>query len=109
MSVFHTNIQEIEIEIYFWRFSLQYSQFFSCYDTESKKVPFHKTQEMVSKVKKDGLEKEPDFVVREASSVYKVCVKYLLKWTVSFNEFYCFNWINLNDALSSSDVQSTIK
>jgi hypothetical protein len=68
-----------------------------------------KTQEILSKGKKDGMEKEADHFVKEACTVYKVCFEYLLKWTVSFNEFDCFHWMNLNDALSFSDVQSTIK
>jgi hypothetical protein len=61
-----------------------------------------KTQEVLSKVKKDGLKKE-------ACSVYKLCSEYLLKWTVSFNQSDCFCWMNLNDALSFIDAQSTIK
>jgi hypothetical protein len=47
--------------------------------------------------------------VKEAYSVYKVSIEYLLKRTVSFNEFYCSHGINLNDPLLFSIVQSTIK
>jgi hypothetical protein len=55
------------------------------------------------------MEKESDLCVQEACSVYKMCFEYLLKWIVSFNEFDCFRWLNLNYALSFSDIQSTIK
>jgi hypothetical protein len=51
-----------------------------------------KTYEILSKVKKDGLEKE-------ACSAYNADFEHLLKWTVSFNESDCFHWRNLNDAL----------
>jgi hypothetical protein len=68
-----------------------------------------KTQDIISKVKKAGLEKEADLFVKEACSVYKVCFQYLLKWTVSFNECGSFHWLNLNDAHSFNDVQSTRK
>jgi hypothetical protein len=64
---------------------------------------------MLGKVKKDGLEKEADFFVKEACSVCVVCFEYLLNWAVSFNEFDCFHGINLNEALSFSEVQSTVK
>jgi hypothetical protein len=44
----------------------------------------------LSKVKKDGMEKETKVLVKEARSVYKVCFEYLLKWTVSCTELDCF-------------------
>jgi hypothetical protein len=40
-----------------------------------------KTQEILSKGKKDGLQKEVDLFMKEASSLYKVCFEYLQKWT----------------------------
>jgi hypothetical protein len=93
VSVFHTNIQEIEME----RNTLL--EVFAALQSVCQ-LPRHrikegslylKTQETVSKVKEDGLEKESDLVVREASSVYKVCFEYLLKRTVSVNEFGYFH------------------
>jgi hypothetical protein len=41
-------------------------------------------------VKEEGLEKEVDLFVKEACSLYKVYFEYLLKWTVSYNEFVAF-------------------
>jgi hypothetical protein len=40
---------------------------------------FLKMQEILSKVKKGGLEEEADSCVKEASTVYKVCFEYLLE------------------------------
>jgi hypothetical protein len=60
---------------------------------------FLKTQELLHKVKNDGLEKGADVFVKEVCSVYVVCFEYLFKCTVSFYEFDCFHCMNLNDAL----------
>jgi hypothetical protein len=51
--------------------------------------------DVLSKVKKVGMEKEVDLFVKEACSVYKVRFEYLLKQTVSFSEYDCFHWLNL--------------
>jgi hypothetical protein len=67
-----------------------------------------KPQKILNKVTK-GLEKEAALFVEEACSVYKACFEYLPKWAVFLNEFDCLCWMNLSDALSFSDVQSTIK
>jgi hypothetical protein len=64
--------------------------------------PSPKSKELLSEGEKNGLEKEE-------CSVYKMCFGYLLKWTVSFNEFNYFRWMNLNDALSISNAHSTRK
>lgn len=53
------------------------------------------TMDVLSKVKKVGMEKEVDLFVKEACSVYKVRFEYLLKQTVSFSEYDCFHWLNL--------------
>jgi hypothetical protein len=92
MSVFHANIQEIETE----RNSLL--EVFTSLQSVCQLLQHRieegslslKTQEIISKEKEDGLLKESDFTVREASSVYKVCFEYLLKWTVLFNEVSVF-------------------
>jgi hypothetical protein len=68
-----------------------------------------KTQEILSKGEKDGLEKKVDLFMKEASLLYKMCFEYLQKWTVSFNESDCFRWTNLSQTLSFGDVQSAIK
>jgi hypothetical protein len=62
-----------------------------------------KTQEILSKGKKDGLENEVHLFMKEAASLYKVCFEYMQKWTVSFDEFDCFRWMNLSDTLSLGD------
>jgi hypothetical protein len=66
--------------------------------------PSLKSKELLSKGKKDGLEKEADFYVIGACSAYKMCFGYLLKWSVSFNELDYFSWMNLNDTLTISNA-----
>jgi hypothetical protein len=111
MSMFHANIREIDKE----RSSVP--EVWNVLQTVSELLQQRikegflslKTQKILRKVEEGGLEKEADSSVKEACSMYKMCFKYLLKWTVSFNEFYSFRWVNFNVALSFSDVQSTIK
>jgi hypothetical protein len=90
--MFHTNIQEIGREINSVLEVLTFLQSFCQLLRHRIKEGFLclKTREIQSKVKNNGLEKEADLFAKEACSVYKVCFEYLLKETVSFNEFDCF-------------------
>jgi hypothetical protein len=55
------------------------SQFDKCCNTESQKGPLLENPRDLTKMEKDGLEKEADLSVKEACSAYKVCFRYLLK------------------------------
>jgi hypothetical protein len=111
MSVLHKNIQETEREInsVLEVLAVLESIFQLLQHRIEEGFLSLKTQAILSKMKKYGVQNEADLSVKEACSLYKVCFEYLLKWTVSFNEFDCFRWINSNDALLFNDVQLTIK
>jgi hypothetical protein len=81
MSMFHTNIQETErernsiLEI----LTILHSVCQVLQDRIKEGFLPLKTQEILSKMKKDGLGKEADLSVKDTCSAQEMCFEYLLK------------------------------
>ena len=46
----------------------------------------------LTKLRKEGKDRECDLFMSDVSPLYDSCVAYLDKWTNSFAEFKCFDW-----------------
>ncbi|XP_066486947.1 MAX gene-associated protein isoform X3 [Tiliqua scincoides] len=66
------------------------------------------TKEVLSCVQEEGFDTEVDCFMEEAISLYRECYEYLKKWSVSFRDFNCFKWMNLNGKVLMKDVEKCI-
>lgn len=66
------------------------------------------TKSILNNLNKKGFEDEVDIFKKDCFNCYKKCYEYLQKWTVQFEEFVCFRWMNLEKKLLWEDLEKSI-
>lgn len=73
-----------------------------------KFVPL-KVKSMLHKLRENGYSQECDDFLSDIMKLYSACVEYMSRWTNSFHEFNCFNWMKLARNGSSIPKWETVE
>lgn len=111
MSVFHENIKEIQKEKNTIIDIMNIIENVSSLLENRLQCSFLslKTKEVLSCAREEGFYSEVDCFMVESLSVYRECYNYLKKWSISFTEFQCFQWMNLKTKVLMEDVEISVK
>nr|XP_028566005.1 uncharacterized protein LOC114586556 isoform X1 [Podarcis muralis] len=111
MSIFHSNILELEREN---NSVVEVLKVLLCVHnmlTERKRNNFMclKVKSLLAEKRKHGLSAECDKFCAEVNSLYDRCIEYLEKWMEPMKEFSCFMWMSLSESLEWDKVESSMK
>ena len=111
MSVFQSNIQEIERE------NNSVVEVLKCLNTvhtillerESNKFMSLKVKGLLAQKHKEGYVQECDTFCAEVDDLYSTAIDYLQKWIRPLDEFSCFTWMALGKTPEWKEVESCVK
>lgn len=63
------------------------------------------TEEQLAHVREDGFDREADAFMEDAMLLYRECLEYLRKWSVSFEDYDCFKWMDLTEKVFINHVK----
>ena len=111
VDVFHKHVQNIE------QSKISLVEVVANLNSVKKIILQRKRQMFVSvqvksklaELREEGKEQECDLFMSDVFSLYDSCVAYLDKWTTSFTEFKCFNWMLLSEIKELDNVERCVR